>query len=188
MAKLIAWNMLSLDGYFEGPQPGQLEWFAFNEQLQDYILETQMQAGALLFGRRTFEFMAKYWPQADPSNPVTGFMNNVPKYVFSRTLSHTDWQNSTIMRGDLAETIGQLKEQVQGDIFIFGSAEFTHALNQQRLVDEYRFGINPYVLNRGTAWFKGGPVSLKLQLTHARVLDTGLIIAHYQPVEVIAHS
>jgi dihydrofolate reductase len=188
MAKLIAWNMLSLDGFFEGPKPGQLEWFAFSEQVQSYILETQMEAGALLFGRRTFEFMANYWPHADSSDPVTGFMNNIPKYVFSRTLSQSDWQNSTIVADNLVETISQLKEQIQGDIFIFGSAEFTHSVSQHGLIDEYRFGFNPYMLGSGTPWFKGSPVSLKLSLTHARVLDNGLIIAHYQPSEVIAHS
>src|SRR5690606_38616179 len=131
-----------------------IDWFLFEEEeLEPYILESQMGAGTLLFGRVTYEGMASYWPSEE--GPIAEFMNSVPKVVFSRTLDTADWNNTRLVKDNAAEEVRQLKEEDGGTIFVFGSADFTSTLIEHDLIDEYRLGINPLLLGRGTPFFKG---------------------------------
>jgi dihydrofolate reductase len=183
MRKVITWNMLTLDAFFEGPEKGQIDWFLFDDELEKYITETQEAAGTLLFGRVTYEGMASYWPSAE--GKIADFMNRVPKVVFSRTLEKAGWNNTRLVKENVAEAVLQLKQQPGGDIFVFGSADFSATLMQHGLVDEYRFAINPVVLGSGTPFFKGSPRSLNLKLLEARTLKSGLLILHYKPENTV---
>src|SRR5215216_422964 len=165
MRSLITWNMISLDGFFEGPEKGGLDWFRFDDQLEKYILETQLEADTILFGRVTYEGMAAYWPSAQ--GQIADFMNRVPKVVFSRTLDKADWNNTRLVTENAAEEVRKLKQQPGGTIFVFGSANFTATLMQNDLIDEYRIGLNPIVLGLGTPMFKGSKNSRPLRLLQA---------------------
>jgi dihydrofolate reductase len=179
MRKVILWNMLSLDGFFEGPNKGQIDWFLFDDELEKYILDTQMSADTLLFGRVTYEGMAAYWPSAE--GQIADFMNSVPKVVFSRTLERAGWNNTRLVKENVPEEVSQLKQQPGGDIFIFGNAGLVSSLMQHALIDEYRLGINPVILGSGTPLFKGSPDKLNLKLLEARALKSGVVILHYKP-------
>jgi dihydrofolate reductase len=178
MRKVIMWNMVTLDGMFEGPDR-DISWFVFDDELEKYIHETQASADTLLFGRVTYEMMAGYWPTAE--GWIADFMNSVPKFVFSRTLSKADWSNSTLIRENAPEEIARIKQQPGKDIFVFGSADFSSTVIRHGLVDEYRFGINPVVLGKGTPFFKGGEPQTGLRLIETRLLTSGLVILHYEP-------
>lgn len=177
MRKLKTWNMLTLDGFFEGPKKGEIDWFVFDDELEKFIIDTQMNAGALLFGRVTYEMMAAYWPTAE--GRIADFMNSVQKYAFSRTLDRVNWDKTTLVNGDAVAEIKKLKAQEGGDIFVFGSADFSQTLMENRLVDEYHFGINPVVLGKGVPWFKGGYDAMGLELFDSKTLKSGVVLLFY---------
>jgi dihydrofolate reductase len=179
MRKVIMWDMLSLDGYFEGPEKGGIDWFRFDEELEEYIRETQMSADTLLFGRVTYEGMAAYWPSAE--GWIADFMNSVPKVVFSRTLEAADWNNTTLVKENAPEEVSKLKQRPGGDIFVFGSADFSATLTEHGLVDEYHIGINPVLLGSGVPFFKGSHQQRNLMLLEAKPFSSGLVILHYKP-------
>jgi dihydrofolate reductase len=179
MRKVIMWDMLSLDGYFEGPEKGGIDWFRFDEELEEYIRETQMSADTLLFGRVTYEGMAAYWPSAE--GWIADFMNSVPKVVFSRTLEAADWNNTTLVKENAPEEVSKLKQRPGGDIFVFGSADFSATLIELGLVDEYHIGINPVLLGSGVHFFKGSREQRNLKLIEVKPFSSGLVILHYKP-------
>ncbi|MBP1885161.1 dihydrofolate reductase family protein [Sinorhizobium mexicanum] len=178
MRKIIMWDMVSVDGFFETPDH-DISWFVFEDELAAYIGETQMEAGTLLFGRATYETMAAYWPAAE--GDIATFMNGIEKFVFSRTLKSADWHNTTLVSGDAVAQVERLKELDGGTIFIFGSADFAATLTAKGLVDEYRLGINPVLLGKGVPLFQNIPERTNLKLTHTRPLKSGVVILHYQP-------
>lgn len=178
MRKVIMWDMVAVDGFFEGPGR-DIGWFVFEEELERYILETQEQAGTLIFGRVTYEMMASYWPSA--TGRIADFMNRIEKVVFSTTMTDPGWSNAKLVKGGVAEAVSALKARPGGDIFLFGSADFAATLIEQGLVDEYRLGINPVILGSGTRLFKGGEFRLGLKLLDARRLKSGVVILHYAP-------
>jgi dihydrofolate reductase len=179
MPKVILWDMISLDGFFEGPNKGDIDWFAWDDDLEKYVLDTQSDVGTLLFGRVTYEGMAAYWPTE--TGQIADFMNSVPKVVFSTTLKETGWNNSRLVRNNVREEVLRLKQQPGGDIYCFGSADFASSLIDEGLVDEYRIGVNPILLGAGVLFFKGSDTRRKLKLTDAKPLKSGLVILHYQP-------
>lgn len=178
MRKVIMWDMVSVDGFFEAPGH-DISWFVFEDELAAYIGETQLEADTLLFGRVTYEMMASYWPEAE--GDIATFMNGVEKYVFSRSLKSTDWHNTTLVTGDAVAEVEHLKALGGGTIFIFGSDDFAAGLVEKGLVDEYRLGINPVLLGGGVPLFKSLPTRTTLKLTHTRPLKSGVVILHYQP-------
>ena len=178
MRRLITWDMLSLDGFFAAPG-GHLDWFVFEDELDRYIKESQLATDTLLFGRATYEGMAAYWTTAE--GDIADFMNGVTKYVFSRTLDRADWNKTTLVKGDAAETVRRLKEESGKDIFVFGSADFTATLMRDKLIDEYRIGLNPVILGKGIPLFKEGIERVRLRLTMTTPLKSGVVILHYEP-------
>jgi dihydrofolate reductase len=178
MKRLIAWNMVTLDGFFSAPD-GNLDWFVFDDELDKYIRETQPQADTLVFGRVTYQMMASYWPTAEGDTAT--FMNGAPKYVFSRTLDKVDWTNSILVKGDAVAEVAKLKQQPGKDIYVFGSADFSATLQRHGLIDEYRIGVNPVILGKGIPLFKESEARLKLELIHSRTLKSGVVIMHYEP-------
>jgi dihydrofolate reductase len=178
MRKLIIWDMVTVDGFFEGPDR-DISWFVFEEELENYIRETQEKADTLIFGRVTYELMAAYWPSEQ--GWIADFMNKIEKVVFSRTLKSADWNNTKLFKGNFAEEVSKLKTRDGGDIFVFGSADLTATLMEHRLIDEYHLGINPVILGRGTPLFKGGPNRIPLKHLETRTLKSGVVILHYAP-------
>lgn len=179
MGKLIAWDMVTIDGYFEGPKPGELDWFVFDDELERYIIDSQKDAGALVFGRVTYEMMAAYWPSEEGT--IAEFMNRVPKLVFSRTMKTADWHNSRVAMGTVPDEMNKLKRSVEGDVFVFGSANLVSSLIKHGLIDEYRIGINPVLLGAGVPLFKGGEPHQKLRVVKALPMKSGVVIMHYEP-------
>jgi dihydrofolate reductase len=178
MRKLILWDMVTLNGLFEGPDH-DISWFVFEDELENYIRETQAAADTLIFGRVTYEMMAGYWTSAE--GWIADFMNGVEKIVFSRTLSKADWNNTKLLKHDVAGEVAKLKKAPGNDIFVFGSADFSAKLIDEGLVDEYRIAINPVVLGRGVPLFKEGMKRLDLKLLETRPLKSGVVILHYAP-------
>lgn len=180
--RLIMWNLMTLDGLFEGPRPWALEWHedVWGEELERFSLEQARTAECLLFGRVTYEGMAAYWSTA--TGAIADFMNHVPKIVFSRTLAAADWHNTRLVRTDAAAEVLRLKERPGKDMYLFGSAKLCETLMQANLIDEYRLGLAPVVLGRGTPLFKAGTGRRSMTLLEARPLRSGCVILRYAPV------
>jgi dihydrofolate reductase len=182
MSKLIMWNLITLDGMFEGPQPWDLGFheYAWSDDLQRFSLEQAGEVEGLIFGRRTYEGMAAHWSTA--KGETADFMNAVPKYVFSRTLERADWANSTLMKEDAGDAVARLKEQQRGkDLFVFGSADLSVTLMRHGLIDEYRIGLVPVTLGKGNPLFKPDSEPLKLQLQQSRPLGDRCLLLRYLP-------
>ena len=180
MAKLIMWNMMTLDGLIEGPER-EIDWHGdvWGEELEAYSKDTGRAAGGLLFGRVTYQLMAGHWPTAE--GEIAGFMNALPKVVFSRTLETAEWSNTRLVRDNAADEVRKLKAETGKDLFVFGSADLCATLIRHGLFDEYRIGINPIVLGGGNPLFKAMPDRLRLTLTESRTLRSGVVVLHYRP-------
>jgi len=183
MRQLIMWNLVTLDGYFEGPKPWDIEWhnYVWGEELEKLSMEQAGSIGMLLFGRRTYEGMAAYWPSAE--GDIAAFMNAVPKVVFSRTLETAGWKNTRLVTTDAAEEVARLKQGGGKDLFIFGSADLSATLTRHALIDEYRLALSPLILGEGNPLFKPSPQRLPLRLVEARPLKSGAVILRYQPTK-----
>ncbi len=181
MRKVIMWNLVTLDGFFEGPKSWEIDWhdYVWGEELERLSLEQSKSIGMLLFGRVTYQGMAGFWPSQ--KGEIAEFMNEVPKVVFSRTLSKADWNNTKLVRDHAEEEIIRLKKQPGKDLFIFGSANLSSTLTQAGLIDEYRLCVAPVVLGGGSPLFKASPARLRLKLLEARPLRSGGVILRYQP-------
>jgi dihydrofolate reductase len=177
MARLIMWNLMTLDGFVEGPNR-DISWHfdVWGEELEQLSIEQLNSAGGLLFGRVTYELMAKHWPGA--TGEVADFMNAAPKFVFSRTLTKSDWNNARLYGGDVEKTVARLKSDSAKDIFLFGSADLAASLTPHGLIDEFRIAVNPIVLGGGTPLFRQGE-RIKLKLLDSRALSSGIVILRY---------
>lgn len=179
MARLIMWNLMTLDGFIEGPNRDlSFHNDVWGDELEQFSIEQGKSAGGLLFGRVTYDLMAGHWPKE--KGVVADFMNALPKFVFSRSLTGPDWTNTTIYKDDAAGTVARLKRETAKDIFLFGSADLAADLIQHDLIDEYRIGICPVLLGAGTPLFKPGKRH-KLKLTDSKSLSTGIVISRYVP-------
>jgi dihydrofolate reductase len=180
--KLITWNLVTVDGFFEGEKKGDLAFhqLAWGPGLEAYVKEQLHSVGGILFGRVTYEGMSQYWPAQ--TGEVASFMNSVPKFVFSRTLKKVDWRNSRLVKGDPAAEVVKLKHGEGQDLFVFGSADLSSTLIGAGLVDEYRLGLTPILLGRGNPLFKATSQMAKLRLLEVKVLEGGSVILRYAPV------
>lgn len=183
MRKLIIWNLVTLDGFFEGPKSWDIDWHeqAWGDELELLSMEQSKAAGMLLFGRVTYEGMAGYWRSA--TGAIADVMNSVPKVVFSRTLKEADWNNTRLVKGNAEDEVASLKQQPGKDLLVFGSAALCSTLAQRGLIDEYRLGLCPIVLGGGTPLFKTSPRRSRMKLLEARPLKSGCVILRYEPEE-----
>jgi dihydrofolate reductase len=175
------WNLITLDGFFEGTKSWDLDWHdsVWGEELERLSLEQSKSIGMLLFGRVTYEGMAGYWQTQ--KGEIADFMNEVPKVVFSRTLSKAEWNHTRLVRDQAEEEVIRLKKQPGKDLFIFGSANLSSSFTRAGLIDEYRLCVAPVVLGGGNPLFKASPARLRLKLLEARPLKSGGVILRYQP-------
>jgi dihydrofolate reductase len=186
MRKLAAFIQLSLDGFYADASgdmnwahkgPDDAEWNAF-------VSGNASGGGELVFGRVTYEMMASFWPtpQAMQMMPVVAErMNNLPKIVFSRTLTAATWHNTRLITGDLATAVNQLKAEPGQDMVILGSGSLIAQLVAARLLDKLQVVINPLALGHGRALFAGLPNRVDFNLTSSQVFSNGNVVLTYVP-------
>lgn len=180
MRKLIMWNLITLDGYFEGGKNWDLPWHErmWGEELERFSLDQLQSADMLVFGRVTYEGMAAYWQTA--TGAIADYMNNIAKVVCSRTLQAAGWNNTTLVTQDAAKEVAKLKQQGNGSMFVFGSANLSKTLMNENLFDEYRIGIAPFIHGGGRLLFSDESRPQALHLLEARQLSTGCVILRYK--------
>jgi dihydrofolate reductase len=173
------WNVITLDGYFEGKQNWDLSFheIIWGKELEQISIEQLMAAEFLVFGRVTYEGMAAYWKTAE--GEIAGLMNAIPKLVFSRTLKSVDWNNAALVEGDASAQIVRLKNEGDGDMYVFGSANLSETFINDDLFDEYRIGVAPVILGSGRPLFGERIAPKNLELLSTRELSTGGVILRY---------
>jgi dihydrofolate reductase len=194
MRKVIANEFMSLDGVVQAPggadedtsggfEHGGWHLRYFDDPSQKWVLESIVEAGGFLLGRRTYEIFAAYWPKAPEEEQVIAQpLNTKPKYVASTTLTvPLEWQNSTVLQGDIAEAVAALKQEDGADVHVIGSAELVRTLIEQGLADEFRLMIDPLLLGGGKRIFRDDGSLRPLRLVHSEVTTTGAILATYAP-------
>jgi len=182
MRKLIMWNIITLDGYFEGKQNWDLSFHEaiWGQELEKLSIEQLKSADMLVFGRVTYEGMAAYWPKAKEENAeIAELMNKIPKLVFSKTLKAVEWNNSTLIKENASAEITKLKAQGDRDMYVFGSANLSETFINNNLFDEYRIGIAPVILGSGRPLFSQGISSQNLSLVSAQQLSTGGVVLKF---------
>jgi dihydrofolate reductase len=189
MGKLVVTEFVSIDGVFE--DPGGAEGYEHGgwtfeydrgDEGNKFKLDELMEAEAQLFGRTTYEGFAAAWPSQ--TGPFADKINNGPKYVVSSTLKNPEWQNTTVISGDVAGEIAELKERTEGNILVAGSGALVGALLEADLVDELRLMVFPTVLGRGKRLFPDGIDRLKLTLADSRQVGSdGVQVQIYQRTE-----
>jgi dihydrofolate reductase len=193
MRKLIVNEFMSLDGVAQAPGGDDEDttggfahggWhmkYMDDEPAQKWVLESILQAGGFLLGRRTYEIFAAHWPNASEEEQVIAEpLNGKPKHVVSTTLTEPlEWQNSTLLQGDVAGAVTALKHAEGGDLHVIGSTELVRTLLEHDLVDELRLMIDPVVLGGGKRIFSDDGLLRQLRLVDGQVTGTGAILAKY---------
>ena len=181
MRKLVATELVSMDGVMGSPE----EWaFSYsNDEMAEANASGMAAADAMLLGRVTYEEFASYWPyQNSADQPFTDYLNDTPKYVVSRTLQEPlEWQNSTLIKENVAEEINRLKQQPGKDIGIVGSATLVRSLLADNLLDELRLMVHPVVLGGGKRLFEGESSRKTLELVDSETFGTGVLYLTYRP-------
>jgi len=187
MRKLILMMSVSLDGYFEGPNR-ELDWQLVDEELHAHFNAGLATMSAFLDGRVTYELMAGYWPtaDADPAAPATvaefaRIWRDMPKFVFSRTLSRADW-NTTVVRDVVPEEIMKLKAQPGGDMVI-GGADLAASFLRHDLIDEFRIYVQPVLLGTGRPLFRPSEAKVSLRLAETKAFGSGVVLLRYQRLD-----
>jgi dihydrofolate reductase len=192
MRKLTVSEFVSLDGVMQAPggadedteggfRQGGWQMAYFDDVAGERIGASMAQTGAFLFGRKTYEIFASYWPTQPDDNPFAKILNGLPKYVASTTLGEPlAWQNSTLLQGDVAKAVAELKEGEGGNIVVLGSGGLVQTLYENDLVDEYALMIHPIVLGSGKKLFREVPKK-PLKLADSVTTSTGVVMATYVP-------
>jgi dihydrofolate reductase len=180
MGKVVVWNVVTLDGCFEGPEPWDLAFhaLAWGPELRALSLGFGADAEALVFGRKTYEGMAAYWPDAEEEDgEIRAFMNALPKLVASRTRTALEWNNSRAV-ADIAGELRTLKRLTEKGLYIFGSGELMRSLLPEGVIDEIILGVVPVILGKGTRLFGDG-AQVPLTLTSAQPTAGGTVVLRY---------
>ncbi|WP_227357456.1 dihydrofolate reductase family protein [Haladaptatus salinisoli] len=178
---LIVSEFLTLDGVMEAPE----EWsFAFfSEEQQEYKHDELFASGALLLGRTTYESFAEAWPDRTDETGFADRMNSLPKYIVSTSLEEAEWNNSTIIDGDVTEEVAALKQEDGKDILVNGSGELVDTLVEHDLVDEYRLMVHPVVQGSGKRLFTGANEPMTMSLVDTEAFSSGVVVLTYKPAE-----
>jgi len=184
MRKVVAWELVSLDGVMEKPENWSFSYS--NDEMAEANASGMADSDAMLLGRVTYQEFASYWPhQNSAEQPFTDYLNNTPKFVVSTTLEEPlEWNNSTLIKGDVAEEVAKLKRQPGKEIVILGSGTLVRSLLREDLLDELRLMVHPVVLGRGKRLFEEGGEQKALKLVDSKTFSTGVVYLTYQP----AHS
>ncbi len=183
MREIFVFNMVTLDGFFEGPNH-ELDWHNVDAEFNEFAISQLDEIGLLLFGRVTYQMMASYWPTPLAIKDdliVAGKMNSLPKVVFSKSLEKADWNNTRLIKKDVPEEVLKLKQLPGKDIAIFGSSNLAVTLIPHGLIDEFRIMVNPVILGSGTPLFKGIRDKLNLKLLRTKTFKSGNVLLYYRP-------
>jgi dihydrofolate reductase len=185
MRTLSSFIMTTLDGFYAGPNE-EFDWPNVDDEFIRFSISQINDADAILFGRRTYEALASYWPtpQSQRNDPaLTRLMNGMPKIVFSSTLERADWENTTLVTGDLAAEVTKLKDQPGKELIVFGSQELTGNLIRLGRLDELRVMVNPVTLSQGRSMFQSMAGRVRLRLLQTRVFSgSGNVLLTYEPL------
>ena len=196
MRKVIVNEFMTLDGVVQAPggdeedtsggfEHGGWHMPFMDEVAQKDVLEGINDAGGFLLGRRTYEIFAAYWPNAPEEEQVIAEpLNSKPKYVASTTLTEPlEWQNSTLLQGDLPEAVAALKQEAGGDLHVIGSSDLVQTLIENDLVDELRVMIDPLIVGGGKRIFRDDGALKPMRLLDSQVTSTGAFLARYAPAQ-----
>jgi dihydrofolate reductase len=193
MRSIIVVEFLTLDGVMQAPgdpdedrsggfDKGGWQRDYFDDTLGSAIIAALGETGGFLLGRRTYEIFAAHWPKQPAEDPLAGTFNDLPKWVVSTSLREPlGWQNSTLIRGDVAAGIARIRAGDGKAIQVIGSGELVQTLIRHDLVDEYRLMIHPIVMGTGKRLFHDDGVMARLRLVESKPTTTGVIIARYEP-------
>jgi dihydrofolate reductase len=193
MRKIVVSEFVTLDGVMQAPgdqnedrsggfDQGGWQLSYFDEVFGNVMTEAFAATGGLLLGRKTYEIFAAYWPKQPADDPLAGTMNALQKYVVSTTLREPlEWENSTLIKSDVAREIARVKEGSGKEIQVIGSGELVQTLVREDLVDEYRVMIHPLVLGGGKRLFREGLSPTRLRLVDSKPTTTGVLILTYVP-------
>ncbi len=184
MRRVIVFNQVSLDGYFTDAK-GDMSWAHKQDpEWIDFVNGNAKGGGEALYGRKTYELMASWWPtplamQQAPA--VAKAMNEMPKVVFSKKLKKAEWNNTRLVNDGLAAEVRKMKKAGGPDIVIMGSGSIVSQLAQEGLIDEYQIIVNPIVLGKGKTLFEGMKDKQVLKLTKTRTFKNGNVLLCYEP-------
>jgi dihydrofolate reductase len=194
MRRLVVSEFLTLDGVMQAPggpdedteggfQHGGWQMPYFDDVGGAAVDEGLARTDALLLGRKTYDIFAGFWPNQPADDPLAAKLNSMAKYVVSTTLDKAEWQNSTLLTGDIAEEVTKLKQQQGGDIQVIGSGGLAQTLMRHGLVDVYALMIHPLVLGSGKRLFRETDQPIRLTLVDSKTTSTGVLIVTYRPAE-----
>jgi dihydrofolate reductase len=183
MRKVVALELVSLDGVMESPERWSFQFQ--NDEMAEANASGMAAADAMLFGRLTYQEFAAFWPyQNSAEQPFTDYLNNTSKYVVSTTLEEPlEWNNSTLIKDDVAEEVAGLKQQPGKDIGIVGSGTLVRSLLREGLLDELGLMVHPIVLGRGKRLFEDGIDEMVLELVDSKTFSTGVLYLTYRPAQ-----
>lgn len=186
MRKLLVFNSVTADGYFTDKN-GDMSWAHKQDpEWNSFVAENAKSGGELVFGRVTYDMMKSFWPTpmaAQQFPDVAKGMNELPKVVFSRTMHEATWNNTRLIKGDLANEVRKLKEESGDQLVVMGSGTIVSQLTQAGLVDEYQMVVNPIVLGEGRTLFEGVKNKVPLKLTNTRTFKNGNVLLYYEPAK-----
>jgi dihydrofolate reductase len=189
MGRIVVTEFVSLDGVMEDPGGSEHSkhgaWtFNFNrgDEGNKFKINETNSAEAQLLGRVTYEGFAEAWPQRS-GDPFSDKFNSMPKYVISRTLKTADWNNSTILKGNVVEEVKNLKQRLKGDILVSGSAKLVQTLIANDLVDQLNLMVFPVILGSGKRLFGDTSEMKTLRLAESKPVGDGVLVLVYRPAE-----
>ena len=177
MRKINAWLFVTLDGVIEAPE----KWVIADDEMFGAMQADYAESDALLLGRRTYGTFAASWPERGSEVPNADWMNNTRKYVASTTLESLEWNNSSLLEGDVAEAVGRLKREDGHNIMVNGSGALVRTLMRDHLLDELRLFVHPVVVGSGHRLFDAESDAVELALVDSHVYDNGVISLTYKP-------
>lgn len=179
MRKINAWLYVTLDGVIEAPE----KWVIADDDMFGAMEADYAQADALLLGRRTYETFAASWPERGSEVPNADWMNNTRKFVASRTLKSAEWNNSTVIEGDVAEAVARLKQEDGKNIMVNGSGALVRTLIGNQLLDELRLFVHPVVVGPGRRLFDDESDPVEFALVDSHPYNNGVISLTYKPTD-----
>jgi dihydrofolate reductase len=188
MRKLVLFMHLSLDG-FAADTNSQLDFLTYDDELADYADELMKTVGSPVYGRVTYQLMEGYWPTV-LTNPNASkrslkhaqWVEEVPKVVFSKTLTEATWNNTRLIKDNIAEEIKKLKQEPGKDLVIFGSPGLSAHFMNLGLIDEYQLTVHPIILGNGLSVFRNNTAKSSLKLLHSTTMKSGVVTLHYETV------
>jgi dihydrofolate reductase len=191
LRRLVVFNQVTLDGYIADAH-GDMSWAHKSDpEWNAFAAENARGGGVLLLGRITYDLMASYWPTPaalENMRAVAEGMNRMQKVVFSRTMKKASWQNTTLVKGDIAAAVRKMKDERGPGMAILGSGTIVSQLTQAGLIDEYQVVVNPIVLGQGKTMFEGIKDKVPLKLTKTRAFSNGNVVLCYEPVSLPRHE